>query len=154
MDSPIEKFIEWYMTLPVPHREGIASFVAAFNAGFEDVDQKEAKHQVEAFISRIAKYSQDKLRGTGLVLLLRANIDFFFIKKHGSRARWEETQNFLLSTKEHFKAQGKEFMVESANKFLSQLPFNREQWLSTGAKWQELKESHLSDEYVDQWWKE
>jgi hypothetical protein len=38
MDSPLEKFIEWYMSLPVPHRQSIVEFVIFFNIGFDDID--------------------------------------------------------------------------------------------------------------------
>jgi hypothetical protein len=38
VDSPLEKFIKWYMSLPVPHRQSIVEFVIFFNIGFEDID--------------------------------------------------------------------------------------------------------------------
>ncbi|MFC1825514.1 hypothetical protein ACFL9T_22610 [Thermodesulfobacteriota bacterium] len=40
MDSPLEKFIEWYMILPVQHRNSIVEFVIFFNIGFDDIDTK------------------------------------------------------------------------------------------------------------------
>ena len=38
VDSPLEKFIKWYMSLPVPHHQSIVEFVIFFNIGFEDID--------------------------------------------------------------------------------------------------------------------
>jgi hypothetical protein len=43
MDSPLEKFIEWYMSLPVPHRQSIVEFVIFFNIGFDDIDTANMK---------------------------------------------------------------------------------------------------------------
>jgi len=45
-------------------------------------------------------------------------------------------------------------MADSARKFLKELPFKQEQWVSTNEKWRELVESYLSDSYIDHWWKD
>jgi hypothetical protein len=45
-------------------------------------------------------------------------------------------------------------MADRARKFLMELPFKQEQWVSTNEKWQELVESYLSDSYIDHWWKD
>ena len=73
MDSPLEKFIEWYMSLPVPHRQSIAEFVIFFNIGFDDIDTTNIEELHDAFVKKLSKYSRDKLKGTGLALMLRAN---------------------------------------------------------------------------------
>jgi hypothetical protein len=85
--------------------------------------------------------------------MLRANVDFL-IRKWGTREGWKESEEFLIGVKKHFSATGEEFMVDRARKFLRELPFKQEQWVSTNEKWRELVESYLSDSYIDHWWKD
>jgi len=153
MHSPLEKFIEWYMTLPVPHRQSIVEFVVFFNIGFDDVDTTNMEDFQNAFVRKLSKYSHDKLKGTGLALMLRGNIDFL-IRKWGTKEGCEESKKFLTGVKEHFSAIGEEFMTDRASKFLMELPFKQEQWVPTSEKWKELVESYLSDSYIDHWRKD
>lgn len=153
MDSPLEKFIEWYMSLPVPHRQSIVEFVIFFNIGFDDVDTTNIEELQDAFVQRLSKYSHDKLKGTGLALMLRGNVDFL-IRKWGTKEGYKESEKFLTGVKEHFSATGDEFMADRARKRLRELPFKQEQWVSTNEKWRELVESYLSDSYIDHWWKD
>jgi hypothetical protein len=93
------------------------------------------------------------LKGTGLALMLRGNVDFL-IRKWGTREGCKETEIFLTGVKKHFSATGEEFMADRASEFLRELPFKQEQWVSTNEKWQELVESYLSDNYIDHWRKD
>jgi hypothetical protein len=153
MDSPLGKFIEWYGSLPVPQRQSIAEFVVFFNTGFDDVDTIDMHKIHTNFVKKLLKYSHDKLKGTGLALLLRGNIDFL-IRKWGTKEGYKQSEKFLIGAKDHFSATGEEFMAAKAIKFLRELPFKQEQWVSTNEKWQELVESYLSDSYIDLWWKD
>jgi hypothetical protein len=153
MDSPLGKFIAWYMSLPVPHRQSIAEFVIFFNIGFDDIDTTNMEELHNAFVKKLSKYSHDKLKGTGLALMLRANVDFL-IRKWGTKEGWKESEEFLVRVKAHFSATGEAFMVDRAQEFLRELPFKHEQWVPTSEKWRELVESYLSDSYVDHWWKD
>jgi hypothetical protein len=67
MDSPLEKFIEWYISLPVPHRQSIVEFVIFFNIGFDDIDTTNMEELHNVFVKKLSKYSYDKLKGTGRV---------------------------------------------------------------------------------------
>ena len=153
MDSPLEKFIEWYMSLPVPHRQAIVEFVIFFNIGFDDIDTTNMEEFQNAFVKKLSRHSHDRLKGTGLALMLRGNVDFL-IRKWGTRQGYRESEKFLIGDKEHFSATGEEFMADRAHKFLMELPFRQEQWVSTNDKWRELVESYLSDSYIDHWWKD
>ena len=153
MDSPLEKSIEWYMSLPIPHRQSIAEFVIFFNIGFDDIDTTNMEELHNAFVKKLSKYSHDKLKGTGLALMLRANVNFL-IRKWATREGWKESEEFLIGVKKHFSATGEGFMVDRAHKFLRELPFKQEQWLSTNETYRELVESYLFDSYIDHWWKD
>jgi hypothetical protein len=153
MDSPLEKFIEWYMSLPVPHRQSIVEFVIFFNVGFDDIDTTNVEELHNAFVKKLLKYSHEKLKGTGLALMLRGNVDFL-IRKWGTTAGLKESENFLIGVKEHCSSTGEKFMADMVSKSLRELPFRQEQWVSTNEKWRELVESYLSDSYIDLWWKD
>lgn len=153
MDSPLEKFIKWYMSLPVSQRQSIVEFVIFFNLGFDDIDTTNMEELHDAFVKKLSKYSHDKLKGTGLALMIRGNVDFL-IRKWGTREGCKESEKFLIGVKEHFSATGEEFMADRARKLIRELPFKQEQWASTTEKWRELVESYLSDSYIDLWWKD
>jgi hypothetical protein len=84
VDSPLEKFIDWYLSLPVPHRQSIVEFVIFYNIGFDDIDTTNFEELHNAFVKKLSKHSHDKLKGTGLVLMLRNNADFL-VRKWGTR---------------------------------------------------------------------
>ena len=94
-----------------------------------------------------------KCRLLPLVMCLFFFIDFL-IRKWGTREGCKDSENFLIGVKKHFSVIGEKFMVDRAHKFLRELPFKQEQWVSTNEKWRELVESYLSDSYIDHWWKD
>jgi hypothetical protein len=153
MYSPLAKFVEWYMSLPVPQRQSIAEFVVFFNIGFDDIDTINMHENHTVFINKILKYSHNKLKGTGLALLLRGNVDYL-IRKWETREGYKESEKIFIAAKDHFVAIGEEFMADKILKCLRELPFKQEQWVSTNEKWQELVESYLSDSYIDHWRRE
>ena len=59
MESPINVFLKWYQTLPIPHRQEIAAFVVGFNPGFEWVDTSDPKTLVSNFEEKLKSYSDD-----------------------------------------------------------------------------------------------
>ena len=133
--------------------KAIVEFVIFFNIGFDDIDKTNMEELHNAFVKKLSKYSHDKLKGTGLALMLRGNVDFL-IRKWGTREGCKESEKFLIGVKEHSSATGEEFIADRARKFIRELPFKQEQWVSTNEKWRELVESYLSDSYIDHWWKD
>jgi hypothetical protein len=154
MESPINAFLNWYQTLPIPHRQDIAAFVVGFNPGFEGVDTPGPKTLVSNFEEKLKSYSNDKLFGVGVSLSLRSCIEFFFIRKRGSREGWQEIKGFLEGAKEHFTKEGKDSTVESAERYLREVPFREEQWIATCKKWDDIRTKEFSDDYIDRWWSE
>ena len=152
MKSPIEVFLNWYKSLPVPHRQEIAAFIIQFNPGFEVADAFNLENLVARFEEKLKSYTDDKFFGVGVSLALRASIEFLFMRKRGSREGWQETRDFLQSAKERFAEEGQDFMVESAEKLLRKVPFKEEQWIVTSEKWKALLAGEFSDEYIDRWW--
>jgi len=62
MDSPLEKFIEWYMSLPVPHRQSIVEFVIFFNIGFDDIDKTNMEELHIPFVKPALRKRRSKTR--------------------------------------------------------------------------------------------
>ena len=153
MLSPIIAFLEWYRSLPIPHRQEIATFMVEFNPGYEEVDSFKLDTLIDEFEKKLIEYSEDKFLGVGVALSLRTSIEFFFIRNRGSREGWQKSRDYLNRAKQHFAADGKDFMIESINKFLQEFPFKEEQWLVTSNKWEQLISTRLSDEYIDTWWR-
>ena len=152
MKSPVDAFLDWYKSLPVPHRQEIAAFIMQFNPGFEVADAFDLENLVARFEEKLKNYTDDKFFGVGVSLALRANIGFLFMRKRGSREGWQETKAFLQSAKERFDEEGQFIMVESAEKLLREMPFKIEQWIATSEKWKALLAKEFSDEYIDHWW--
>jgi hypothetical protein len=152
MKSPIIAYLEWYRTLPIPHRQMIAALMVEFNPGYEGIDALALDTLIDEFEAKLKGYSEDKLIGVGAILSLRANIEFF-LRKKGYHEGWQRPRDWLNGAKEYFAAERKDSMVESANRFLRELPFKKEQWIVTIKKWDQLINIQLSDEYIDKWWK-
>lgn len=152
MKSPINAFLEWYRSLPVPHRQEIVELVVQFNPLYEGVDAFGLDTLNDEFETKLKEYSENRFLGVGVALSLRANIEFF-LRWRGYREGWQRPRDFLERAKEHFAAEGKDSMVESANRFLQELPFREEQWIATINKWNQLINAQLSDEYIDKWWR-
>jgi len=152
MKSPIDAFLDWYKSLPVPHRQEIAAFIMQFNPGVEIGDASDLENLVARFEGKLKSYAEDRFFGVGVSLTLRAGVEFLFMRKRGSREGWQETRGFLQSAKERFVDEGQDIMVESAEKLLREMPFKIEQWIATSEKWKALLAEEFSDEYIDQWW--
>lgn len=151
MQSPILAFLEWYSSLPVPQRRDIASFVSHFNLGYDEVLAVDNRIE-DAFVRCVMRYDDDKFHGVGVALTLRATIEFFFIRRRGSRAGWDDTRAFLAGAKSFFASKGMDDMVESAESFLREVPFKEGQWLASAERWRALTDTALSDESIDAWW--
>ena len=152
MKSPIEAFLDWYKSLPVPHRMEIAAFIMQFNPGFEVDNTFDLEDLAARFEEKLNSYTDDKLFGVGASLALRASVEFLFMRKRGSREGWQETKAFLQNAKERFAEEGQDFMVESAERLLRKIPFKEEQWIVTSEKWKALLNREFSDDYIDDWW--
>ena len=109
--------------------------------------------QIDEEFTRFVEEAHQRVKGTGLALMLKSNVDFL-IRKWGMREGLKESEKFLIGVKEHFSATGEDFMADRARKLLRELPFKQEQWSSTNEKWRELVESYFSDSYIDHWWKD
>jgi len=70
-----------------------------------------------ASIKKLSEYSHYKLKGTGLVFMLRGNVDFF-IRKWGMREGCKESAKFLIGVRKHFSATGKKIIADRACKLL------------------------------------
>jgi hypothetical protein len=152
MKSPIDAFLGWFKSLPVPHRQEISAFIMQFNPGFELADAFDLENLVARFEDKLKGYTDDKFFGVGITLSLRASVEFLFMRKRGSREGWQETRAFLHSAKARFAEEGQEIMAESAEKLLREMPFKIEQWIATSEKWKALLAKEFSDEYIDHWW--
>ena len=67
-------------------------FVIFFNIGFEDIDTTKMEELHNAFVKKLSRYSHDKLKGSGLALMLRGDVDFL-IRKWGTREGCKESGN-------------------------------------------------------------
>ncbi len=144
MDSPIEKIIEWYESLPVEHRNEIAVMASEFGIGPDDIDILSAEGAPEKFVAYVRNSPSNRQRAVGLILSVRSFIDFFFIRMRSSKPDWQRSQQVM---EEMYKKTGNPQFQKSAN----EIPFRRQQWSVTCEKWDELKASHLADLNLDVW---
>jgi hypothetical protein len=153
MESPVTVFLAWYQSLPVHQRQYLAEFASAFNPGFEEVHAADGADKIAAFTEFVRRYENEKARAVGLMLTLRASVDFFFVRGHGSSASWDERRAFLAEAQRHFASDGNDFMVEQARTYAREIEFQEAQSLVTAEKWRQLVAANLSDESLDAWWR-
>lgn len=139
MESPLQKIIDWYLSLPVEQRSDIAFMVGSVSPGFDiksliaDLDQLE-----NIFLETLEKAKQSKLSEVGMVVLLRGAIPHFVIRNRKSPEDWKKNTQFLndMSVEMDYPV-----FEESARK----MEFRSAQWQSTCKKWASIEASFSSD---------
>jgi hypothetical protein len=152
VSSPIQSFLDWFNGLPPNQRTDIAALVMGFSPLFGSIDPARASDVSKDFIAGISKYLGSGTSEVGVMLALRATVDFFAIRNRATRESWDEVQHRNLAMKAVLEQRGDESrlteFIEDQNR---QLPLRREQWLGTAAKWKDLCNSSLSDESLVTW---
>ena len=150
---PLEAFLSWYDSLPLAHRQDIASFAFAILPGYDPGLAEPLDGMETRFKDHVTGTSHQKMELIGNILALRALIEFFFIRNRGTTAQWQETERFLAGAKAHFDELGLASASQTAEKSLTELEFRSEQWLRTTKKWQSLTSDALSDAKIEAWWR-
>lgn len=140
MKSPIERFIEWYKSLPISHRQDIAALVSSYCPGFGSVDiTADLDVLPDLFVEAVRSYQDGSFREIGATLSLRSFIQLIFIDKRSDRNGWKDTEESLASLA---KEKGSETFTRMAN----EVPFKAEQWIASCEKWNKLVADHISDQ--------
>ena len=152
-NSPLQKFLKWYATLPTSHRLDIAYFTSASFPGhaFDGCDQTDAEILVQGFIGWIDKYSCDRIKGVGLSLFIRTAISFNLTDRRWNRAEWNNPEACLTRAQDWATAEGHESMAAHAEEWRLEIPFKAKQWEKTSKEWFEFCNGPFSDENLNRW---
>ncbi|HXU94646.1 MAG TPA: hypothetical protein VFP33_13410 [Gallionella sp.] len=138
----MHKFIEWYESLPISHRQDIAAVVGTYCPGFGKVGiGTEIDILPELFKEVVKDYQDGGFRELGATLSLRSFIQVVFIDRRADRNGWKETQDLLSSL-------AREKESETFQRMAKEVPFKAEQWIVTCEKWNKLVASDLSDQNI------
>lgn len=143
MESPLKKFIEWYESLPVNQRQDIGALIGMSCPGFGELGlSTELEYIPKKFIFSLKECLDNRQKEIGMVLLVRAAVDFFFIRKRSDLHFWKESEAILRKLA---KEKGSETFEKSAN----EKQFEGQQWKMTCEKWSRLLDECLNDESLD-----
>jgi hypothetical protein len=153
LKSPLLAFSDWFMSLPPAHKDEIAAFIVVSGpqyAGSEfNPDTAEP-----ILLEELSKYRNERMRETGLALALRETVDLFVLNHKGNRESWNISNNRNLQIKAKLKQSGEHPKLQKVlYEMNTEMPLNREQWLVTAEKWNVLKNTDLSNDNLDAWWK-
>ena len=143
MESPLEKIIEWYESLPITQRQDIGATIGMSCPGFGDLGlSTELELIPKKFVLSLKECLENRQKEVGMVLLVRSAVEFFFIRKRSDLSSWKESESIL---RELAKEKGSETFERSANA----KQFEGLQWKSTCEKWNRLIDASLNDKYLD-----
>lgn len=156
MESPIRSFLSWHNSLPVTHRRLIAMVLFYYVPWFGKIDPKDIENVTVKFEGKLKEYIEDKRLSVGIIMTIRACIDFFIIRKYGSEEGWAQTKEFYENTADHYSFSNytddeKEELLDISASSLRSMSFERMQWRATCNKWQSLVSNELSDVYIGVW---
>lgn len=144
MEPPLQKIIDWYKSLPVDQKVDVGAMIGMHAPGFEDIDFSTDTDLVpDKFLKTLESCTSSRHQEVGMVLNLRANIEFFFINKHSSKPGWKNTERIM---KELAATKDSDTFRDAADR----VEFRGRQWISSCERWEEIK-PYLSDEYLDEY---
>lgn len=135
----IEKFVEWFQSLPVDHRNDIAASVGTFCPGYKF--DLMADDLPKEFIEALTEKTVTPFHIVAALTGIRDWIQIFFIDQRSDKKGWESTKKELETLAE---VTGSETFNESAQ----QAELRGRQWLVTCEKWNELLKNHLSNDHL------
>ncbi|EGR1224496.1 hypothetical protein P3584_24180 [Vibrio parahaemolyticus] len=71
MESPIEKIVEWYLSLPESHQQDIGAILGSSCPGFDGLDVNTDLDAIPSiFIEYLEKSKKNKMTEVGMTLML------------------------------------------------------------------------------------
>lgn len=142
MSSPTEALIEWYLSIPLSHREDIAGIAGMCLPAYESITiSDDTSVMVEKFIDITKSTKGNVFKEVASVASLRAFIQLFFIDKRSNKSDWKETEkalNYLAKSKDS----------ETFERMSREVRFKAEQWEVSCKKWESLVAEHISDNHL------
>ncbi len=139
MESPIDKFVDWYLSLPKSHQMDIGAIVGSCCPGF-DFDISDIDKISFRFIDGVKRSLVNRQLEVGMTLLLKSAIEFYFISRRSNESDWVETK---LKLEALAKKTNSEKFANSAR----ETEFRAKQWVATCKKWYEVRE-YFTDDYL------
>ena len=139
MESPVKKFIGWYLSLPDSHQMDIGTIVGGCCPGFDGVSDTSDIDKISSrFIDVVKKSLAHRQLEVGMILVLKSTIEFYFISRRSDASDWIETKLKLEALAEQTNS---ETFANSAR----QTEFRAKQWIVTCQKWNEIREFFSGD---------
>jgi hypothetical protein len=148
LESPLEKFKKWYVSLPASHQIEIAAMAGTCCLGFDGIDYRmEPNKMPTEFVKIIDDFGNDHFQNAGLVVTLRAFFDYFIYRTRSCKQGWKENESKMKSLAGAHESENFERMA-------NEMEFKGKQWLSTCEKWKEFRDKDLNDEQIESYIRE
>ena len=149
--NPIEAINDWFVKLPVDHRQDIAFFVLSLLPGHSRNGRLGAEDLVKEFLSWLQIDIDSKLHTTGKALIIRAFVNHTLHRKRATNEDWNETEELFDFFKQKAEEEGKEPIIEEIEHNQQRIPLRKKQWQKTLRAWEILCKGPLSDVSLEEW---
>jgi hypothetical protein len=149
--SPRELFVEWYLSTPPEVRDQLAFDFGVFApADALTGDSKTHPLGAQELCDRLPPLAAHPLGEVGLILMLRAFVDFAFSKR-STEEDWNVVRNRNFAISAMAKEEGEEHMASTLEGISERMALRSRLWIREAKRWSELRNSTLSDATIDRW---
>lgn len=148
--KPLYAFLEWYRSISPHIQKDIAAYVAMYNPVFSELSGGNAVDYPGNLIAILEDKATNPMTEVGLLLAIRAHVEFYFLKRCSSQ-EVQESQDSLSSAKNYFDQEAKPDMADKAVQYQAERQFRNKLWKESAYKWEKLCEGSLSDKRLQQY---
>jgi len=150
--DPIEALRSWYNQQPGEIRDTISLFVLVKVPRVTKHDMDILMRPQESFLAYLDEIPDRASAIIGEVLLIRAIVDFAVMRQFGNSDDWEQKKELQEAVAADFEAEhGPNPMTDRIREQLKSFPERLAIWLKTANSWRILKNTSLSDEFLEAW---
>ena len=155
--DPHEALLDWYEWLSDDLKSDVDALVGLNMLAFQErhpdknINSLEILADIEHIFERWLKDDQgDPEQRATRVLIARTLIEFFVVRKR-TPEQWESMVEMHQRSLEKFSEEGRPDLVEPLRRILERAPSRQRQWEMVIEDWDELCDSKLSDDAIDEW---
>src|SRR5579862_6573861 len=150
--TPIDIFRNWYQEQPKEIQDSIAVFVLVKAPRFTTGELDIIMRPIDTFRKYLDEICDTTGAIVGEILLIRAIIDFSVIRQFASHDDWAMKKDRNEDIADEIEIEhGPNPMSDDLRKMLAQFPERQQLWLDATKSWKILRNTELSDEFLEAW---
>ncbi|WP_343742904.1 hypothetical protein [Herbaspirillum huttiense] len=137
MSSPFEQILYWFNGLAPSQRLDVAALVGSMMPGMT-IDLSSPSIE-DSFRSQLDELKKGTMAEYGLVICLRALVEYAVVNKRRQKAGWRKNKELL-------EALGQQHDNDKFKDAAAQMELRGAQWVGSCKKWDDMAARYLTDE--------